>query len=155
MPASSSELTRLALVCAAVLAGLGCGALELSPAAPGEGVARACSDGLDDDGDGRADFPGDPGCESPDDPSELDPLEPRACSDGIDNDRDGRIDFDRNGNGIVDGEDDPGCKSASSDDELNIVLPACGDGVDNDGDGLADFPEDPQCSSRNDPDEGS
>ena len=66
---------------------------------------------------------------------------------------DGRVDFDQNGNGLVDGEDDPGCESAADNEEYNLVLPACGDGVDNDGDGKKDFPEDPQCSSRNDPDE--
>lgn len=36
-------------------------------------TAPACSDGGDNDGDGKTDFPNDPGCESPDDTSEADP----------------------------------------------------------------------------------
>ena len=39
-------------------------------------TAPACSDGGDNDGDGKADFPDDPGCESPDDTSEADPPPP-------------------------------------------------------------------------------
>lgn len=118
------------------------------------GQPPACNDGIDNDGDGRTDYPEDPGCASPEDPSELDPLHLPQCADGIDNDGDGRIDFDQNGNGIVDPEDDPGCLSASSDDERNVVLPQCADGVDNDGDGLTDL-ADPQCSSLNDNDEAN
>ncbi len=49
----------------------------------------ACSNGLDDDGDGLIDFPADPGCASAASNDES----PR-CQDGIDNDGDGRIDFD-------------------------------------------------------------
>lgn len=73
-----------------------------------------CSDGIDNDGNGTADFYGvysftptfsylqpDPGCSSPQDPLEEAP----QCSDGIDNDN----------NGLTDYPDDPSC-SASSDD---------------------------------------
>ena len=35
--------------------------------------APACSNGRDDDGDGRVDYPADPGCASPSDTSEIDP----------------------------------------------------------------------------------
>ncbi|MEO8700209.1 MAG: hypothetical protein ABI867_09200 [Kofleriaceae bacterium] len=70
-----------------------------------------CSDGLDDDGDGKIDFPDDPGCSDPADSSETDdcpsgPLCP-ACSDGVDNDLDGQTDFPA----------DLACSSASSDNE--------------------------------------
>jgi len=49
----------------------------------------ACSDGIDNDGDERIDFPEDPGC-----PFETATAEDPDCDDGLDNDRDGRIDFD-------------------------------------------------------------
>jgi len=56
-----------------------------------------CSDGRDDDSDGTADFPGDPGCTSAVDTTEDDdcPSGPGCpdCADGIDNDGDGQIDF--------------------------------------------------------------
>ncbi|MBW2244321.1 MAG: S8 family serine peptidase [Deltaproteobacteria bacterium] len=56
--------------------------LAIKSLGPGE-----CFNGLDDDLDGFADYPSDPGCLTglwPEDP---------ACQDGIDNDGDGRIDF--------------------------------------------------------------
>ena len=148
MSASSSKRLAVALGLGAFLGA--CGAFELGPAAPDAGLARACGNGVDDDGDGRGDFPDDPGCESEDDPAEDDPATGRACSDGLDNDGDGRTDYDFRGDGIIGPEDDPGCDSAADDDERNVVLPACSDGVDNDGDSLTDFPADPQCDSRND-----
>src|SRR5690606_24412997 len=65
-----------------------------------------CGDGADNNGDGKIDFPDDPGCESRDDDSEETvcpgPMCP-ACSNGIDDDMDGLIDY----------PDDPGCWSAS------------------------------------------
>jgi len=121
----------------------------LEPELPGADELRACNDGLDNDADGRIDYPNDSGCESPLDPAEEDPLIPRACSDGADNDGDGRIDFDHNGNGQRDGEDDPGCDSAADDDESNLRLPECADGFDNDGDGKVDL-DDSNCQNRND-----
>jgi cysteine-rich repeat protein len=48
-----------------------------------------CNDGVDDDGDGLADFPADPGCQSISSPKEN-PL----CDDGLDNDGDHGIDWD-------------------------------------------------------------
>jgi glucose/arabinose dehydrogenase len=47
----------------------------------------ACSDGVDDDGDGLVDHPADPGCASPEADTEV-PL----CDDGFDNDLDGDTD---------------------------------------------------------------
>ena len=51
---------------------------------------HACNNGVDDDGDGFADFAGgDPGCASEYSPT----LENPACNDGIDNDGDGLADY--------------------------------------------------------------
>ncbi|HEY1557771.1 MAG TPA: hypothetical protein VGF94_23225 [Kofleriaceae bacterium] len=56
-----------------------------------------CSDGVDDDGDGKLDFPDDPGCATPDDNDETDdcPSGPNcpACSNGLDDDGDGQTDY--------------------------------------------------------------
>ena len=49
----------------------------------------ACANGIDDDGDGRADYPADPGC--------LDAksaIENPQCDDDLDNDGDGNVDWD-------------------------------------------------------------
>jgi hypothetical protein len=91
----------------------------------------ACSDGIDNDGDGLVDYPADPGCLSPDDPWET-----VDCNDGIDNDGDGSIDYDPEGDG------DPSCGSA----QFGAEQTQCSDGADNDGDGKIDM-ADPQCTS--------
>ncbi|MEO8843982.1 MAG: hypothetical protein ABI591_27940 [Kofleriaceae bacterium] len=57
---------------------------------------HVCSDGIDDDGDGKLDYPNDPGCQSPDDDDETDTCPGVGCpecADGIDNDHDGQIDY--------------------------------------------------------------
>ena len=126
-----------------------------------------CSDGVDNDGDGRIDFPNDPDCSGPTDDSEAggaddDDVQRETdrgdaeCEDGRDNDGDGRVDF----------PDDPGCTSRSDDSEEDGAGTAgaggggggqgggggaeCQDGVDNDGDGRVDHPDDPQCTSPSD-----
>ncbi len=77
-----------------------------------------CSDNEDNDGDGKVDFDGgsqegtpDPGCETPTDNDETDPVVGGGtqCSDRIDNDHDGQADFPA----------DSGCSSASDDDEVD------------------------------------
>ena len=69
-------------------------------------TAAQCLDGVDNNSDGRTDFPNDPGCSSANDNAEdtvcPGPTCP-ACGDGLDNDSDGKIDFPA----------DPGCSSAS------------------------------------------
>ena len=60
----------------------------LAPAAPSG--TTACSDGLDNDGDGAADWPADGGCSSASDTTET---RATACSDGVDNDNDGAADW--------------------------------------------------------------
>jgi len=67
----------------------------------------ACSDGIDDDGDGFVDFPADPGCQSA-----TSMTESPACQDGIDNDGDGGIDYDGGvsaNHGVALGPPDPQC----------------------------------------------
>lgn len=71
-----------------------------------------CSNGRDDDRDGLADSPADPGCDSG-----LDVYEKSrsiVCDDGRDNDRDGLRDF----------PEDPGCESPADMDEspMNIAV---------------------------------
>ena len=71
-----------------------------------------CSDGRDDDNDGRTDFPDDPGCTSAEDGTEEDtcPAGPGCpmCADGLDNDNDGHIDYPA----------DTACASASGNNEF-------------------------------------
>ena len=59
--------------------------------AQGDACQGPCRDGLDNDGDGLADFPADPGCRDA-----LAPLENPQCQDGLNNDpgQDARIDWD-------------------------------------------------------------
>jgi probable HAF family extracellular repeat protein len=83
-----------------------------TPRAGAEGyvllMPPACDNGIDDDGDGKIDFPDDPGCRSAEDNRE-DP----QCDDAIDNDRDGLVD-----------QDDPACAVGSTE-----TRPACGLGA--------------------------
>jgi hypothetical protein len=91
-----------------------------------------CSDGIDNDGDGRVDAE-DPGCYSvTDDDESPDP----QCSDGIDNDGDGLVDT-----------ADPSCNGYAN---SPLESTGCSDGIDNDGDGLVDYPADPQCDAPSD-----
>jgi len=92
------------------------------------GVLRQCADGIDNDGDGQRDYPGDPGCAGSDDDSEH--AATRPCDDGADND----------GDGLGDYPADPGCPFPLGSPEN----PACDDGIDNDSDGAIDF-ADPTC----------
>lgn len=106
-----------------------------------------CHDHLDNDADGQADYPNDPGCDSATDDSELTASElPTACDDGIDNDLDGATDHPA----------DADCASPDDTDEGPLQpAAACDDGVDNDLDGATDYPADPQCDSAGDPDESA
>lgn len=101
----------------------------VSPAPP-----PACANGVDDDGDGNADFPADGGCHSADDPDEV-----QDCVNGIDDD----------GDGAVDSADD-GCNLI----QLGRENPQCDDGADNDADTAVDFPADALCQGPWDDDEG-
>jgi hypothetical protein len=72
---------------------------------------HACQDGVDDDGDGKNDYPDDPGCTSPIDDDESDTCpsgaDCPACANGIDDDGDGLVDF----------PSDPSCTAASGSSE--------------------------------------
>ena len=68
----------------------------------------ACSDGLDNDGDGRSDLGPDPGCASAADTSEL---SSRQCDNGQDDDADGKVDWRGDGSG------DPHCTGLLDDRE--------------------------------------
>ena len=70
----------------------------------------ACGDSVDNDGDGRTDFPDDPGCLTPGSVTE----QPR-CQDGLDTDGDGAIDFDGGASvngGVPLAPPDPQCEGA-------------------------------------------
>jgi hypothetical protein len=99
--------------------------------------SSACSDGIDNDGDGLRDFGADLGCESEEDADEKGTATvggwALVCDDGVDQD----------GDGLVDYPDDPGCFSPAGYTES----PRCNDGSDNDGDGAIDFPADPDCKT--------
>jgi hypothetical protein len=115
-------------------------------------ASRACSDGVDNDGDGKIDFPADIGCEGPNNQNETDLPQ---CDDGRDNDGDGTLDFDTT---IAGQTRDPDCSSAADPTEGPDPTPSpaparCADGIDNDGDGKIDYPADSGCSSPGDNDE--
>lgn len=101
--------------------------------------AEQCRDGIDNDGDGARDFPGDFSCANADDDDETNTRS--QCQDGVDNDSDG----------LVDGAD-MGC-SSSQDNNEGDGTSQCQDGIDNDRDGSTDFPADFSCSARTDNDE--
>lgn len=88
-------------------------------------AVAACSDGLDNDGDGGADHPADPGCASATDESEHDTALP--CDDRRDDDADGLADYPA----------DPGCRASAGQNVKEN--PPCDDDVDNDGDGQIDW----------------
>jgi hypothetical protein len=92
-----------------------------------------CDDGLDEDGDGLADYPDDPGCSSPTDTDEREPT--LACDNGLDDDGDGTVD-------LADG----GCTDPGDTSERGAPE-ACDNGLDDDLDTLIDYPDDPDCAS--------
>lgn len=80
-----------------------------------------CSDGVDDDGDGKADYPDDPGCKAPSDDDETDHCPSGAdcpkCSNNVDDDNDTKKDYPA----------DPSCSSAASDGESCHTTEAVGE----------------------------
>ena len=147
---------------------------------PAIGGRPVCANGLDDDGDGRIDYPYDPGCATRGAGDETDPPALPACANGLDDDDDGLIDFpsdascanaaddDESGNarvacnnridddddGHIDHPHDPGCPGPGSRSETDPEPPpACADDIDNDRDGLVDFPFDSGCAAAGAPSE--
>jgi hypothetical protein len=77
-------------------------------------VAAACSDGLDNDGDGKVDYPNDPGCPHPEYDSEVDPGPRPLCGNGLDDDADGNADWPPDaGCGAASGESESFCSAAT------------------------------------------
>ncbi len=68
---------------------------------------RTCSDGIDNDADGRTDYPSDPNCRSSSGYDESGALPLVGCDDGLDNDLDGLTDYPA----------DPGCSHPSDNSE--------------------------------------
>jgi hypothetical protein len=95
--------------------------LACGPNESGDDVTLpACGDGIDNDGDGKVDFPEDPGCYSVLQDDETDDCPSGdgcpECSDGIDNDADGQLDW----------PDEDQCENASSPAEHVLNPNACG-----------------------------
>jgi hypothetical protein len=107
----------------------------------------ACSDGDDNDTDGKIDFPADPGCTDANDTDETDPdnggggNNDPECSDGDDNDSDGQIDFPA----------DSSCSNADDDSEADDNGGG-GDNDDNNGGGSHHSSHHGSSSSNNDND---
>lgn len=80
-------------------------------------TAPQCSDGTDNDGDGKIDHPEDPGCTSANDGDESDTttVTTPQCSDGADNDADGKTDYPQ----------DLGCTDSNDDTENSDAPPQC------------------------------
>jgi len=97
-------------------------------------TASVCSDGMDNDGDGRVDFPEDRDCTGAEDPSEQ-----PSCSDGLDNDGDGRMDF----------PDDLDCEGPEDGSEA-AGTDADADGVPNEADNCLELPNPAQRDSDGD-----
>ena len=106
-------------------------------------VGAQCHDGIDNNGNGLADFPNDPGCLAA---GAREAGGVQVCSNGRDDDGDGMVDY----------PGDSGCMGAADRTEaLEGRALACSDGYDNDGDGLTDWGFDPDCDAPADDSEGS
>jgi hypothetical protein len=147
------------------------------PPEPSPAVQQtACSDGIDNDGDGATDLL-DSYCVTASGTSEGSPPPTKPqCDDGRDNDGDGAIDYlydeqctsfsdnsegsppkpqctdgrDNDGDSAIDYPNDEQCTSLSGTSEGPRPKPQCNDGRDNDGDGAIDYPDDEQCKLRAD-----
>jgi hypothetical protein len=71
-----------------------------------------CADGLDNDFDGRIDYPADPGCVDAADPNER---STKQCDNGIDDDHDGKIDWRGDGSG------DPHCVNLIDNNDIDTA----------------------------------
>jgi hypothetical protein len=76
-------------------------------------VVTICNDSIDNDNDGKTDYPADPGCTSLLDTTEENITTVFACSDGIDNDSDGLTDYPA----------DPGCTGPYDFTEKETIKP--------------------------------
>jgi hypothetical protein len=165
---------RRAVVVSLVCSSAGCFGSDVAPPGEPDAALAACSDGVDNDGDGLIDLE-DRGCVAAGDDDESGP--PRECNDEVDNDDDGFVDLedpdcegalddeeqalfecedelDNDGDGKIDYPFEPGCVESADDSEVDpIPPPECSDGIDNDENGFTDYPQDYTCLSAADPDE--
>ena len=148
-------------------------------------VASQCSDGKDNDGDGKIDYPADTGCDSPNDNSEnnkpiitvlgANPLDitigtvftdPGATAfDQEDGTITPQIIATNNVNTSATGtyaviynvKDSQGLAGDTKTRVVNVnpIVTQCSDGKDNDGDGKIDYPADTGCDNPNDNDENN
>jgi hypothetical protein len=105
-----------------VVAACGGGKNHAKPdAADDSGPLPQCNDGIDNDGDGKIDFPYDPGCYAPNQDDETDdcPDGPNCpqCGNGQDDDGNGKTDYP---------DDSGGCTMAADSDEYTDDPLACG-----------------------------
>jgi hypothetical protein len=93
----------------------------------------ACSDGLDNDLDGLFDYPEEPGCPTPFDTNENDPIYPADCADGDDQDGDGDIDYGQDAECLSAAQPGEECTPIGSDNFGNVAcvgspaVPPCRD----------------------------
>jgi hypothetical protein len=80
-----------------------------------EGVIGGCLDGIDNDGDGAFDYPNDPGCLSPYDPNETDPVVTPECANGLDDDGDGGADHPADPQCVSAAHEREGCEELATD----------------------------------------
>jgi len=114
-----------------------------------------CSDGIDNDADGRVDYPADSGCSSAVDTTESPdptPTPPPSCSNGIDDDGDTFTDT-NDPNCHTDGDATNASSYTPAGTTEAGTLPACWNNIDDDEDGFKDFPADTGCTSATDTDE--
>ena len=105
-----------------VLAACGGSKNNAKPDAAGDaGPQSQCNDGVDNDGDGKIDFPYDPGCYAPNQDDETDDCPDGSncpqCSNGQDDDGNGKTDYP---------DDSGGCMMAADSDEYTDDPLACG-----------------------------
>ena len=117
-----------------------------------------CSDGIDNDGDGKTDYPADPECVSAQDHSEeFGGSQPGPGGKfSVLNDDFKIFKVANKGDAIKFIEQELGSSGIDidkSDNNPEPPNPECSDGNDNDGDGEIDYPTDPDCSGRSDDDE--
>ena len=116
---------RWLLVGSAVLSFTACGGgnNKAKPDGGDTGPKPQCSDGVDNDSDGKIDYPYDPGCYAPNQDDETDDcpsgMNCPQCGNGIDDDMNGSTDY----------PEDPGCSAASDTDEYTDNPVACGNNV--------------------------
>lgn len=94
---------------------------------PQIGGGCQCQDGVDNDGNGRIDFPNDMGCSSvlddEEEPSDYQMVSYPACSNGLDDDKDGSVDYpeDSSCESLIDNSEEESVKVCSLDD-ANISM---------------------------------